>query len=94
MIRVMHQEVRWQYIVETIDDHITLGEGVIGEGGVRGEDNGASEGGGGYSGGGSGTHQNKAGGGGGSFFNGSSCSGASGGNFIDDGIVHIVELPD
>ena len=43
---------------------------------------------------GSGTHQNQAGGGGGSYCNGSSCSGASGGNSNDDGMVQIVELSD
>ncbi|KAK2547415.1 hypothetical protein P5673_032583 [Acropora cervicornis] len=68
--------------------------GGFGGGGGGSEDNGASGGGGGYSGGGSGTHQNQAGGGGGSYCNDSSCSGASGGNSNDDGMVQIVELPD
>ena len=68
--------------------------GGFGGGGGGSEDNGASGGGGGYSGGGSGTHQNQAGGGGGSYCNGSSCSGASGGNSNDNGMVQIVVLHD
>ena len=47
---------------------------------------------GGYSGGGSGTHQNQAGGGGGSYCSGSNCSGVSGGNSNDNGLVKIEEL--
>ena len=66
--------------------------GGFGGGGGGSEDNGASGGGGGYSGGGSGTHENQAGGGGGSYCSGSTCSGASGGNSNDNGLVEILEL--
>ncbi|XP_022808410.1 uncharacterized protein LOC111345401 [Stylophora pistillata] len=66
--------------------------GGFGGGGGGSEDNGASGGGGGYSGGGSGTHENQAGGGGGSFCSGQSCSGVTGGNSNDNGLVKIVEL--
>ena len=66
--------------------------GGFGGGGGGSEDNGASGGGGGYSGGGSGTHPNQAGGGGGSYCSGCSCSGASGGNSNDDGMVQIVVM--
>ena len=66
--------------------------GGFGGGGGGAEDNGASGGGGGYSGGGSGTHPNQAGGGGGSYCSGSNCSGVSGGNSNDNGLVKIVEL--
>ena len=66
--------------------------GGFGGGGGGSEDNGASGGGGGYSGGGSGTHSNQAGGGGGSYCSGSNCSGVSGGNSNDNGLVKIVEL--
>ena len=66
--------------------------GGFGGGGGGSEDNGASGGGGGYSGGGSGTHPNQAGGGGGSYCSGSNCSGVSGGNSNDNGLVKIVEL--
>ena len=68
--------------------------GGFGGGGGGSEDNGASGGGGGYSGGGSGTHWFQAGGGGGSYCGGSSCSGASGGNSSEDGMVQIIELSD
>ena len=64
--------------------------GGFGGGGGGSEDNGASGSGGGYSGGGSGTHPNQAGGGGGSYCSGSSCSGASGVNSNDDGMVQII----
>ncbi|XP_074608079.1 uncharacterized protein LOC141860800 [Acropora palmata] len=64
-------------------------------GGGGGADNyGASGGGGGYSGGGGGKDAPQAGGGGGSYCNGLSCSGASGGNSNDDGMVQIFELSD
>lgn len=66
--------------------------GGFGGGGGGSEDNGASGGGGGYSGGGSGTHSNQAGGGGGSFCSGQSCSGVTGGNPNDNGLVKIIEL--
>ncbi|XP_068706620.1 uncharacterized transmembrane protein DDB_G0289901-like [Montipora foliosa] len=66
--------------------------GGFGGGGGGSEDNGASGGGGGYSGGGSGTHPKQAGGGGGSYCRGWNCSGASGGNLNDDGLVQIFEL--
>ena len=68
--------------------------GGFGGGGGGSEDNGASGGGGGYSGGGSGTYANQAGGGGGSYCSGSSCSGVSGANSNDDGMVQITELFD
>ena len=64
----------------------------FGGGGGGAEDNGASGGGGGYSGGGSGTRPNQAGGGGDSYCSGSNCSGMSGGNSNDSGLVKIVEL--
>ena len=66
--------------------------GGFGGGGGGSEDNGASGGGGGYSGGGSGTHYYQAGGGGGSYCSGESCSGVSGGNSNDNGLVKITEL--
>ena len=66
--------------------------GGFGGGGGGSEDNGASGGGGGYSGGGSGTYPNQAGGGGGSYCSGSNCSGVSGGNSNDNGLVKIVKL--
>ena len=66
--------------------------GGFGGGGGGSEDNGASGGGGGYSGGGSGTHPNQAGGGGGSYCSGSNCSGVSGGNSNDNGLVKILKL--
>ena len=66
--------------------------GGFGGGGGGSEDNGASGGGGGYSGGGSGTHKNQAGGGGGSFCSGANCSGVTGGNSNDNGLVQIYEL--
>ena len=66
--------------------------GGFGGGGGGSEDNGASGGGGGYSGGGSGTHKSQAGGGGGSYCGGDHCSGATGGNLNDDGLVQIMEL--
>ncbi|XP_068706582.1 uncharacterized protein [Montipora foliosa] len=66
--------------------------GGFGGGGGGSEDNGASGGGGGYSGGGSGTHKMQAGGGGGSFCSGASCSGTSGLNSNEDGMVQIFEL--
>ena len=66
--------------------------GGFGGGGGGAEDNGASGGGGGYSGGGSGTYPNQAGGGGGSYCSGSNCSGVSGGNSNDNGLVKILEL--
>ena len=43
-------------------------------------------------GGGSGTHKNQAGGGGGSYCSGSNCSGVSGGNLNDNGLVNIAKL--
>ena len=66
--------------------------GGFGGGGGGSEDNGASGGGGGYSGGGSGTHAKQAGGGGGSYCNGQDCSGLTGGNSNDNGLVQIIEL--
>ena len=66
--------------------------GGFGGGGGGAEDNGASGGGGGYSGGGSGTHSNQAGGGGGSYCGGDSCSGVTGGNVNDDGLVQITVI--
>ena len=66
--------------------------GGFGGGGGGSEDNGASGGGGGYSGGGSGTHEKQAGGGGGSYCNGQDCSGLTGGNSNDNGLVQIIEL--
>ncbi len=66
--------------------------GGFGGGGGGAEDNGASGGGGGYSGGGSGTHDRQAGGGGGSYCSGQGCSGVTGGNSNDVGLVKIVEL--
>jgi len=66
--------------------------GGFGGGGGGSEDNGASGGGGGYSGGGSGTHENQAGGGGGSYCGGQGCSGVTGGNCNNVGLVKIVEL--
>ena len=65
--------------------------GGFGGGGGGSEDNGASGGGGGYSGGGSGTTEKQAGGGGGSYCSGWNCSGVSGGNSNDNGLVKIVE---
>ena len=66
--------------------------GGFGGGGGGSEDNGASGGGGGYSGGGSGTSRNQAGGGGGSYCIGQDCSGLTGGNSNDNGLVQIIEL--
>ena len=66
--------------------------GGFGGGGGGSEDNGASGGGGGYSGGGSGTYAYQAGGAGGSYCSGSNCSGVSGGNSNDNGLVKILEL--
>jgi len=66
--------------------------GGFGGGGGGSEDNGASGGGGGYSGGGSGTHQSLAGGGGGSYCSGQGCTGVTGGNSNDAGLVKIIEL--
>ena len=66
--------------------------GGFGGGGGGSEDNGASGGGGGYSGGGSGTYPHQAGGGGGSYCSGSTCSGVTGGNSDDNGLVQIVQL--
>lgn len=66
--------------------------GGFGGGGGGSEDNGASGGGGGYSGGGSGTYHQQAGGGGGSFCSGASCSGTSGLNSNEDGMVQIFQL--
>ena len=68
--------------------------GGFGGGGGGSEDNGASGGGGGYSGGGSGTREKQAGGGGGSFCSGAGCSGVTGGNSKDDGLVQITVLLD
>ena len=68
------------------------GVGGFGGGGGGSEDNGASGGGGGYSGGGSGTHLRQAGGGGGSYCSGQSCSGVTGGNSNDAGLVKIIEI--
>ena len=68
------------------------GVGGFGGGGGGSEDNGASGGGGGYSGGGSGTHHRQAGGGGGSYCSGQGCSGITGGNCNDVGLVKIDEL--
>ena len=68
--------------------------GGFGGGGGGSEDNGASGGGGGYSGGGSSTHEKQAGGGGGSYCSGDSCSGVTGGNVNDDGLVQIAILSD
>ena len=59
-------------------------------GGSKG--NGASGGGGVYSGGRSGTQAKQAGGGGGLYCNGKDCSGLTGGNSNDDGVVQILEL--
>ena len=66
--------------------------GGFGGGGGGSEDNGASGGGGGYSGGGSGTHDRQAGGGGGSYSSAQGCSGVTGGNSNDVGLVQIVGL--
>ena len=66
--------------------------GGFGGGGGGSEDNGASGGGGGYSGGGSGTHESQAGGGGGSYCIGQGCSGVTGGNCNNVGLVEIDEL--
>ncbi|KAL9961988.1 hypothetical protein ACROYT_G031039 [Oculina patagonica] len=66
--------------------------GGFGGGGGGSEDQGASGGGGGYSGGGSGITINQAGGGGGSYCSGQGCSGDTGGNSNDVGLVKIVEL--
>ena len=68
--------------------------GGFGGGGGGSEDNGASGGGGGYSGGGSGTGGHQAGGGGGSYCSGDSCSGVTGGNVNDDGLVEIAIISD
>ena len=68
--------------------------GGFGGGGGGADNYGASGGGGGYSGGGSGKNEYQAGGGGGSYCSGSSCSGASGDNSNDDGMVQIFELSD
>ena len=68
--------------------------GGFGGGGGGAEDNGASGGGGGYSGGGSGIHPNQAGGGGGSYCGGDICSGVTGGNVKDDGLVQILVISD
>ena len=68
--------------------------GGFGGGGGGAEDNGASGGGGGYSGGGSGIRENQAGGGGSSYCSGDSCSGVSGGNVNDEGLVQIVVISD
>ena len=64
-------------------------------GGVGGaEYNGTSGGGGGYSGGGSGIYANQAGGGGCLYCSGAICSGVTGGNVNDDGLVQIVIISD
>ena len=63
--------------------------GGFGGGGVGAQANGASGGGGGYS---SSIVWYQAGGGGGSYCNGTSCSGVTGGNLKDDGLVQIIEL--
>ena len=68
--------------------------GGFGGGGGGSEDNGASGGGGGYSGGGSGISSHQAGGGGGSYCSGDSCSGVTGGNVNDDGLVQITIISD
>ena len=68
--------------------------GGFGDAGGGAEDKGASGGGGGYSGGGSGTKEKQAGGGGGSYCSGTRCSGVTGGNLKDDGLVQIIELSD
>ena len=66
--------------------------GGFGGGGGGSEDNGASGGGGGYSGGGSGTHESQAGGGGGSYCSGNNCSGVTGDNSNEDGLVQVITL--
>ena len=66
--------------------------GGFGGGGGESEDNNASGGGGGYSRGGSGTHEKQAGGGGGSHCNSQDCSGLTGGNSNDNGLVQITEF--
>ena len=68
------------------------GVGGFGGGGGGSEDNGASGGGGGYSGGGSGIRPHQAGGGGGSYCSGQGCSGVTGGNSNDAGLVKIIEI--
>ena len=68
--------------------------GGFGGGGGGAEDDGASGGGGGYSGGGSGITFYQAGGGGGSYCSGDSCSGVTGGNVKDDGLVQIFIISD
>ena len=68
------------------------GVGGFGGGGGGSEDNGASGGGGGYSGGGSGIRPHQAGGGGGSNCSGQGCSGVTGGNSNDAGLVKITEI--
>ncbi|XP_078370701.1 uncharacterized protein LOC144654404 isoform X4 [Oculina patagonica] len=66
--------------------------GGFGGGGGGSEDNGGSGGGGGYSGGGSGNNRRQAGGGGGSYCSGGNCSGVTGDNSNDDGLVQIIAL--
>ena len=68
------------------------GVGGFGGGGGGSEDNGGSGGGGGYSGGGSGNDRRQAGGGGGSYCSGQGCSGLTGGNSNDAGLVRITEI--
>ena len=68
------------------------GVGGFGGGGGGSEDNGGSGGGGGYSGGGSGNNRSQAGGGGGSYCSGQGCSGVTGGNSNDTGLVKIIEI--
>ncbi|XP_078383744.1 uncharacterized protein LOC144666222 [Oculina patagonica] len=66
--------------------------GGFGGGGGGAQAGGAAGGGGGYSGGGSGTREYQAGGGGGSYCSGQGCSGVTGGNSNDVGLVKIIEL--
>ncbi len=66
--------------------------GGFGGGGGGSQAAGASGGGGGYSGGGSGISWFQAGGGGGSYCSGQGCSGVTGGNSNDVGLVNIIEL--
>ena len=68
--------------------------GGFGGGGGGAQAAGASGGGGGYSGGGSGILEYQAGGGGGSYCSGTNCSGVTGGNLKDDGLVQIKRLSD
>ena len=66
--------------------------GGFGGGGGGSEDNGASGGGGGYSWGDSGIYSKEAEGGRGSHCNGQGCSGVTGGNSNDAGLVRLIAV--